>query len=1065
MKTDVFRFTSVRSGATVDREDESVVLRGTRTRLGQALADARQSPEPFDEMRKVALQFADTAPAAGGYLSRLSDLDPAMAPFNDIDASSSGFKDAVEAIAKVSPATLETWASRIEDSLTVALILSEKRQRDAKALDRTRRLLGVVQSFQAQDKRRRTVADKDYDRILLLDPGVFPVPGPRLHSKATAAELEARRKRQKERQETRDGLVKEIRDNQVAIKELTEAYDADYALSLSTQGNAPPPAPPPDSGSAGPGFLARLFGRTPDADRITPTPSTRLGILPQALTAGLSEASLNAARRLGLPPNEINVPLAVAAIERRNATLAKTLYSGGLSGRAMKLAGGFVPPDVFGGNAGLVAGDDFDVHVPGACPLPEVEEDVVAETSVPSGVGEILSLGVSDLMVTKQRLLRYEMGEVAHIENVMKSEKRTREHRVLTRSEVRITDETEVTEENERDLETTERFELQTESQKTIQEDASRQAGVTLSGSYGPSVEFSANVGFTSSTSKASSVSTATAHAREITERSVNRIQERVRRERATVTINEVEVINTHGFENQAPTAVHINGIYRWVDKIYEAQVYNYGKRELIEVVVPEPALLLRYLTSAAPREGITVPRPEDPGYCSSAGDSFEPLEPKHLNSVSALFWASMYNVAGINPPPPRFQSIGVALATKSDEEHPKEAQADNSLKVPSGYAAKRGVFKGNLLSFTNQPGAQMEVYIGRHHAPTSQLVTLNGETDVVPVSILSARSPGFAGNVEVECESTPEYYAAWQLETYNAIITAYEERRAAYDAALADSTVEEETSTFRGRNPIANRQIERREIKRCAISQITGQHFDDFDAMRRSVGALGYPQADLNEARLEGQYIRFIEQAFEWENMQYLFYPYFWGRKDGWPAASQITDVDPLFEAFMTTGAARVNVPVRPGFEAAVNAFLSTGQLPWNADDGTPTVVGSEPFISIADEMKAQSGAVDVKSGGRVSVSPGSRQVTGTGTDFTEDDADREITLGGAVYMIASVEDTDALTLESDYLGAALASAVYSIGAKAVGVPWTVRIPTSLVMLQATADLPDFSAAGSGGP
>ena len=1064
MKTDVFRFTSVRSGATVDREDEAVVLRGTRTKLGQELADARQSADPFMEMRKIALRFADTAAAAGGYVSRLSDLDPEMARFNDIDASSSGFRNAVETIAKVSPETLKTWVSRIEDSLTAALVLSEKRQSDAKTLDRTRRLLGVVQSFQAKDEPRRTDADSDYDRVLLLDPGVFPVPGPHLHSKATAAEMEARRERLKQRQKTRDALVKEIRDNQVAIKELTEAYEADYALGLSTQGNAPPPAPPPDSGSAGPGFLARLFGRTPDADRITPTPSTRLGVLPQALTAGLSESSVNAARRAGLPSNEINVPLAVAAIERRNGTLAKTLYSGGLSGRAMKLGGGFVQPDVFGGNAGLV-GDDFDIHVPGACPLPEVEEDVVAETSVPSGVGEILSLGVSDLMVTKQRLLRYEMGEVAHIENVMKSEKRNREHRVLTRSEVRITDETEVTEENERDLETTERFELQTESQKTIQEDASRQAGVTLSGSYGPSVEFSANVGFTTSTSKASSVSTATAHAREITERSVNRIQERVRRERATVTINEVEVINTHGFENQAPTAVHINGIYRWVDKIYEAQVYNYGKRELIEVVVPEPALLLRYLTSAAPREGITVPRPEDPGYCSSSGDSFEPLEPKHLNSVSALFWASMYNVAGITPPPPRFQSIGVALATKSDEEHPKEAQADNSLKVPNGYAAKRAVFKGNLLSFEGQQGAQMEVYIGRHRAPTSQLITLNGETDVVPVSVLSARSPGFAGNVEVECEIIPEHHAAWQLETYNAIITAYEERRAAYDAALADNTAEEETSTFRGRNPLTNRQIERREIKRCAISQITGQHFDDFDAMRRSVGALGYPQADLNEARLEGQYIRFIEQAFEWENMQYLFYPYFWGRKDGWPAASQITDADSLFEAFMTAGAARVNVPVRPGFEAAVNAFLSTGQLPWNADDGTPTVVGSEPFISIADEMKAQSGAVDVKSGGRVSVSQGSRQVTGTGTDFNEDDADREITLGGAVYMIASVQDSDELTLESDYLGADLVSAVYSIGAKAVGVPWTVRIPTSLVMLQATADLPDFSTAGSGGP
>ena len=61
---------------------------------------------------------------------------------------------------------------------------------------------------------------------------------------------------------------------------------------------------------------------------------------------------------------------------------------------------------------------------------------------------------------------------------------------------------------------------------------------------------------------------------------------------------------------------------------------------------------------------------------------------------------------------------------------------------------------------------------------------------------------------------------------------------------------------------------------------------------------------------------------------------------------------------------------------------------------------------------MKAQTGAVDVKSGGRVSVESGTRQVSGTGTEFADDDVSREITLGGDVYRIASVAGPGALTL-----------------------------------------------------
>ena len=29
---------------------------------------------------------------------------------------------------------------------------------------------------------------------------------------------------------------------------------------------------------------------------------------------------------------------------------------------------------------------------------------------------------------------------------------------------------------------------------------------------------------------------------------------------------------------------------------------------------------------------------------------------------------------------------------------------------------------------------------------------------------------------------------------------------------------------------------------------------------------------------------VKFMEQAFEWEEMSYEFYPYYWGSKEDWP-------------------------------------------------------------------------------------------------------------------------------------------------------------------------------------
>ena len=369
-----------------------------------------------------------------------------------------------------------------------------------------------------------------------------------------------------------------------------------------------------------------------------------------------------------------------------------------------------------------------------------------------------------------------------------------------------------------------------------------------------------------------------------------------------------------------------------------------------------------------------------------------------------------------------------------------------------------------------------------------SILKVLDNEIELLPLAIVARSYGNIAATVEVQCRRTDENMEDWQISTFNAIMNRYEVLKEEYEESISGEELFASVD-IQGKNPIENKSIILNELKRQVITQMTGQTFDEFDAMREGVLPQGFPEQDVEDAWSEGQYVRFIEQAFEWENMQYLFYPYFWGKKKDWPVNSRLEDTDPLFKSFLQAGSCRINIPVRPGFEKTINTFLSTGKIPWDSSEGGTAVENengeeaSDIFLSIAEEMKAQQGAVYFKSEGTVSHVAGDPEsvLTGNlvedvddqgetvldengevvlinGTNFVEDDVNREINIEGKIYMIISVdEEQQKITLDEDIAESILGNVLYGIGPKAVGVPWVVTIPTSLVMLHDGDKLPEI--------
>ena len=207
---------------------------------------------------------------------------------------------------------------------------------------------------------------------------------------------------------------------------------------------------------------------------------------------------------------------------------------------------------------------------------------------------------VGDLVVVEQHLLSYAMGEVAHIENVLKSEDYQRSFRNLKRDEVRLLNEEIHETVSERDLQSTSRDEFKREWSAQKQDSLSLQgslnamvSGTTGTGQYVITAGGSASYNRSTETREAA----AQQHVGEIVSRVQEKITDRVRTVRESVTTSEIRDTTSHGFNNVEGDG-HIVGVYRWIEKKYQLHLINYGRRQFYEFIIPEPAAFWASLES-----------------------------------------------------------------------------------------------------------------------------------------------------------------------------------------------------------------------------------------------------------------------------------------------------------------------------------------------------------------------------------------------------------------------------------------------------------------------------------
>ena len=601
-------------------------------------------------------------------------------------------------------------------------------------------------------------------------------------------------------------------------------------------------------------------------------------------------------------------------------------------------------------------------------------------------------LGIADFRRVEQEVCCYVPGEVSHIENILGREFKERTTRNLVRTELTTETTREVEMENMTDTTTTTRNELSSEVASVLEESKTANYGGSfgISAQYppevGPEIRADAYVDFSNVNSSSFSNTTAKNYAEEVTRKAVERILQRNTTKRTSKITKEFEENNKHGFDNRG-SDLPVTGILRWIDMIYTNRLINYGKHLVLEFLIPEPATLfknlLAYQPQKAPIVGIPDPKtePEKPKTLTEFGISNAASVTQENAAIAAGYYG--VNIA-ILPPATLLITKNITPPTEVEHQIPAASQNQPDIIIPADYEADTvdGTYTWHYKAPSAWSGVKAfcDMYIGgqvleseRHYSGSWKsedvTVSINFDPNVggtIPLSFTYARIGGYSGTIEINCVLKAAVFLAWQTNLFNQFTAAYNSLLADYNNQMVDSAaVAAQESEQKDQNvpPGMKRIIEQRELKRACIDMITRPFC-------REVGKKLYEEIDAcekykipkifltNELDDYASQVKFFEQAFEWQMMSYLFYPYYWAHKCDWGDLFQQADDDLVFQAFKQSGMARVLVPVRPECTEAVMYYLETGDI-WLGGD-LVAETDDDLYLSIAEELQIIEGQVE---------------------------------------------------------------------------------------------------------
>ncbi len=608
--------------------------------------------------------------------------------------------------------------------------------------------------------------------------------------------------------------------------------------------------------------------------------------------------------------------------------------------------------------------------------------DYYGQAFAPSGYG-VKQLGIIEYRKVTSTISRYVPAEVAKIENVMASEYRELATVKELTKEVTDFESSETSNEKENETVSTDRFQMQNEISKIF--DQQNKNSFDTKASYnGGTTSLDISYGTSTINSKNESNKQAVTNSKEITNKAVEKIFTKVRKERTVKVTEKFTESSKHGFDNRG-NPNHVSGVYRHINAVYKNQIYNYGRRLLYEFAIPEPALFHRLailednnladVISKIPKHPILDKLPKD--YTEITRDNYLFLE--KLTDVTLIKLPEEVKIV-VNQK--YFDNGGRNPSSYDLFEIPDATNSFRKIQFPEGYLAESFQLKvlncdenGNGLEYdTNAPknkgfvdftigGTKYRVHTydgdSNHDRPFIDIINkpienynLNPKTLDWYLTVNDVHRIAFSITINIKMSNN--FYINWQKSNYDIILKKYVEENSKYLTQIKKNIEE---------NPIVDNYKETDKdyiqnicLRKQCISYLISEDpknnhrllGQDMFEKRQFMKTLKVNMSSkLNEYTA---FARFLEQAFDWNMMSYSYYPFYWADKDEWRLMYNLYDGDADFKKFLQAGMARVVVSVKPGFEKAIMQYMITGKI-W--EGGEIPTYGSSMFLSIAAEMK----------------------------------------------------------------------------------------------------------------
>jgi hypothetical protein len=499
----------------------------------------------------------------------------------------------------------------------------------------------------------------------------------------------------------------------------------------------------------------------------------------------------------------------------------------------------------------------------------------------------------------------------------------------------------------------------------------------TVSGSYGGFVSASVSTGFTTQDQSSVSAKNSRKDAVAQTRKASSRVKQSHKMTISTTTVTGTSDTTTRMLENPSATDPIRIDYFSLMRKWYVA-LYRFGLRMTYDIAIPEPGGAMRDLY----RQLAELQTQASKTFSFSI--SYAQIDPNNmaaLEKIGEQYGAAIPQapVGGItyvpsqtaNTPADKSSNINVIPLTInfSIADGLQVDHIEMSYNIGENHAGWQFDILGYPTQFNEQnPGPGQPVipstnFYEWNYADVPLGDFMAGATGSLAITLTFQYANPAIASFKVFTVPTAAAIQAWQgsvyTALYNAAQSAYYTQQQAINAQIA--ALQQQITSV---DTLTLRREENDEIMKCVLQWLLGPSFDfmpaDVVALYKSQGsdALDYGVGFTgNELKLSAaqwttmftyqEMIKFINEAIEWENVVYYLYSYFWDIPTSWAFIRQIQHPDPMRQAFLRAGSARVVLTVRPGFEQAWAAFVELG-------DFGKILPPGHPYFTIAQQIQA---------------------------------------------------------------------------------------------------------------